>query len=145
MIESLIISLAALVVILAFLMYHSGAPAILKLTVFPALIAAIILGTVVYKDRLGAPINAYPKGEFLYVFHQSGQSGEVIYLWVWTADRGQRLHTFDYDRQTMEELEEAKGRAEDGQEYGQFTANTESGFDYEQADEPHEPREGFEK
>ncbi len=145
MTEVLIISLAAMVVILAFLMYYSGAPAILKLAVFPALIAALILGTAVYRDSLGAPIHSYPKGEFLYVFHQSGQSGEVIYLWVWTADRGQRLHTFDYTRETMEELEEAKARSESGgQEYGQFTPN-EDGFDYDQVDEPHETTEGFTK
>ncbi len=145
MIEALSISLAVMVCILAFLVYYSGAPAVLKLTVFPALIATVILGTVVYKDRLGAPINAYPQGEFLYVHHQSGEGGDVIYLWVWTADRGQRLHTFDYDRETMQELEEAKSRSEGGQEYGQFTPNTEDGFDYEEVDEPHNQTEGFTK
>ena len=61
MIESLIISLAALIILLAFLTYYSKAHYTVKLTVFPALIAVIILGAVVYKDRLGAPINAYPR------------------------------------------------------------------------------------
>ena len=136
MVESLIIFAILLIVIMAFLVYHSKAHYAVKAAVFPALIAAIIFGAVIYQDRLGAPINSIPKEGFYYVHHQAGEGGEVIYIWVWTADRGQRLHIIPYTRELMEQLMEAGGRAADGQEYGQFNA-TEQGFDYEQADEPH--------
>ena len=136
MVESLIIFAILLIVIMAFLMYYSKAHYAVKAAVFPALIAAIIFGAVIFQDRLGAPINSAPKGDFQYVYHQAGSEGSVIYIWVWTADRGQRLHILPYERELMEQLEEAKGRAEGGQEYGQFNA-TEQGFEYEQGDEPH--------
>ncbi len=141
MTESLITSVIFLIVIVAFLMYYSTAHYAVKIAVFPALIAVVIFGAVIYQDRLGAPINALPKGDFQYVHHQSGDGGDVIYLWVWTAERGNRLHTFPYDRETMEELEGAKDRAEGGQEYGRFNA-TEQGFDYEEADDPYESEGG---
>ena len=144
MIESLIISAILLIVIVAFLVYHSTAPYAEKAAVFPALIAVIIFGYLIFIDNLGAPINSIPQGDFQYVHHQAGNSGEVIYLWVWTADRGQRLHTFPYDRETMEQLEEAKGRSEGGTEHGRFTA-TGDGFDYEQTGEPMENGEVFTK
>lgn len=133
-----------LIVLLAFLLYYSTAHYLVKVTVFPALIAALYFGTVIYIDQMGAPINSVPKGDFQYVHHQAGEGGEVIYLWVFTVERGQRLHSVPYTRETMEQLEEAKGRAEEGQEYGQFT-QTDEGFEYDQADEPTTTEEGFTK
>jgi len=145
LIETLIILAALVIVIVAFLMYHSSAPWGLKLTAFPALIAMIYFAANVYISHLGAPINAIPKGDFQYVHHQSGEGGEVIYLWVFTVERGQRLHSVPYTREIMEQLEEAKGRAEEGNdEYGQFNEDG-NDFDYEQVDEPHETEEGFTK
>lgn len=141
MVELLIISAIILIVIVAFLLYYSTAHYAVKVAVFPALIAVVIFGAVIYQDRLGAPINSIPKGDFQYVYHQAGDGGDVIYLWVWTADRGQRLHTFPYDRETMQELEEAQGRAANGQEYGRFNV-TEQGFEYDQADDPYESEGG---
>ena len=116
MTELLLFSLASLIVIAAFLLYYSKAHYAVKIAVFPALIAVVVFGYTIFVSSMGAPIPTVPKGVFTYVHHQSGNSGEVIYLWVWTADRGQRLHTFAYDRETMEDLEEAKGRAEGGAE-----------------------------
>lgn len=129
---------------MAFLTYHSAAHYAVKLIVFPALIAAIIFGYTIFTDRLGAPINAYPEGDFQYVHHQSGEGGDLIYLWAYTVDRGQRLYAFDYTRDTMEDLEGAKGRAENGTEYGKFNATQEDGFEYESVQEP-QSTEGFEK
>ena len=100
MTELLIISLASVIVIAAFLMYHSSASYLLKLSVLPALIAAIIFGYTIFTNNMGAPISALPQEVFQYVHHEAGQGG-VIYLWVCTADRGRRLHTFPYDRETM--------------------------------------------
>ena len=144
MVESLILSAVILIVLVAFLMYYSKAHYAVKIAVFPALIAVVIYGYAIYTDNMGAPINSVPKEGFYYVHHQAGEGGEVIYVWVWTADRGQRLHVGPYERETMQALEGARGRAEGGQEYGRFKANGD-GFDYEQTDAPMENMEGFTK
>ena len=134
MVETLFISAILFIVVVAFLLYYSTAHYAVKIAVFPALIAAIVFGYLIFTDNLGAPINSVPQGDFQYVHHQAGNSGEVIYLWVFTVERGQRLHSVPYSRETMKQLEEAKGRTEGGTEYGQFIA-TGDGFDYEQTGE----------
>ena len=143
--ELLLLSLIFVIVIAAFLMYYSRAHYAVKIIVFPALIAAGLFGYTIFVDNMGAPISSMPKGVFTYVHHQSGEGGEVIYLWVWTADRGQRLHTFPYTRETMEQLEGAQGRAETGTETGQFNGNETGDFDYERVEGQYETDGGFTK
>ena len=73
-------------------------------------------------DRMGAPIERMPVGEFEYVHHSVSSTGEFIYIWVYTDDRGNRLHAVPYNRETAKELNQAKKQEEKGEEMiGEFS------------------------
>ena len=72
-----------------------------------------------YVSSLGAPIQAFPDTEFVYVHHNI--AGKTIELWVWTEERGNRLHEIPYSQETAEELEKAKKKSQNGRpQKGEF-------------------------
>lgn len=106
------VSFVALAVLVAVLCYISRAYSVLKAVTLAALVMLGLGLETHYRDQLGAPIAAYPQEEFTYVNHQVQH--EQIFLWVWTKERGNRLHVIPFDQETAEKLEEAKKKSEAG-------------------------------
>lgn len=124
--EPLAISAVVLVVLMAFTVYYSTIHAAIKVVVFPLLIVAAISGWSFYKDNLGAPIKSLPIGVFKYVHHIASQGGEMILVWVYTKERGHRLHQLPYSRELMKDLEEAKDGKEGQEANGRIVPENES-------------------
>jgi len=106
------VSYVVMAVSSAILLYTSRAFFAIKLV---ALASVVVLGLGLeahYRDQLGAPIAAYPEGEFEYVYHSV--QGDSIYLWVWNKTKENRLYVIPYDQETAEELEKAKQQAQEG-------------------------------
>lgn len=123
-----VISASGLLVccVVAYLLYYSRAHWIVKMMSLPLVI--VLTTTMVYTafDRMGAPIENYPEGKFSYVFHSVSSDGKLIYIWVETKERGNRLHAIPYNRETAKKLEEAQRAEKQGSEQvGQFAVETE--------------------
>jgi hypothetical protein len=111
----------------AYLLYYSSVHWLVKLIALP--VTLVFTATMVYTayDRMGAPIKNKPVGEFEYVHHVVSQDGRFIYVWVYTDERGNRLHAIPYDRQTAKELNQAKKQEEKGEQMvGEFKIEEES-------------------
>jgi hypothetical protein len=111
----------------AYLLYYSSVHWLIKLVSLP--ITLVFTATMVYTayDRMGAPIERMPVGEFEYVHHSVSSAGDFIYIWVYTDERGNRLHAVPYDRETAKELNQAKKQEEKGEEMvGEFSMEEES-------------------
>lgn len=99
--------------LVVFLLYYSSITKYIKTT---ALTLLVIFGILVYSkylEELGAPIDNTPSGEFVYVHHTV--KGDWIYVWVWTEERGDRLHIVPYSQETAESLQGAKEETDKGQ------------------------------
>ena len=119
-----IITISGLLVccLVAYLLYYSSVHWLIKLVSLP--VTLVFTATMVYTayDRMGAPIERMPVGEFEYVHHIVSSTGEFIYIWVYTDDRGNRLHAVPYNRETAKELNQAKKQEEKGEEMiGEFS------------------------
>lgn len=115
-IETIIILAGLFVcVVVAYLVYNSQAHWFAKLIALPLVIA--LTATMVYTalDRMGAPIEAEPKGEFAYLHHTLSANGEKIFIWIYTEERGNRLHVIPYKRETAKALNDAKQKAKQGE------------------------------
>ena len=124
-----IITISGLLVccMVAYLLYYSRVHWLVKLVSLP--ITLVFTATMVYTayDRMGAPIERMPVGEFEYIHHSVSTTGEFIYIWVYTDDRGNRLHAIPYNRETAKELNRAKEQEEQGtQMLGQFSSEGEA-------------------
>lgn len=108
--------LSALVV---FLIFYSPLNKAIKTI---ALTVLILLGLTTqehYIDQLGRPIELHPDGSFVYVHHVV--QGDNIFLWVWTENNGNRIHSIPYTQETAKELQDGKEKAENGVEQeGEF-------------------------
>lgn len=113
------IAFTVLALAMAILLYVSQAHKIFKAL---ALSSLIVLGLGLeahYRENLGAPIEGYPPGEFIYIHHQL--QGQTILLWVYLEGIGHRLYVLPYDQETAEELKEGKDEQAEGHEQsGQF-------------------------
>ena len=123
-IETLIVVSGLFVcVVVAYLVYNSRAHWFAKLLALPLVLA--LTTTMVYTalDRMGAPIEAQPIGKFKYLHHALSADGGEIFIWIYTQERGHRLHVVPYSRETAKALNEAKQKANDGkQQVGSFGA-----------------------
>lgn len=106
--------------LVVYLMFYSTLNKFIKAI---ALTVIVLLGLITqdhYISNLGKPINAYPVGEFVYVFHVP--QGDDISVWVWTEEDGNKLHTIPYSQEAAEKLQNAKEKSEAGQaQKGEFT------------------------
>jgi hypothetical protein len=96
------------------LTYTSRIHLAFKLATLPLTIVLATLGGVYYLDNLGAPLAKPLPSEFKYQAHVI--DGDTLFVWISTEERGERLHTIPYERETAKALEEAKEEKEEGKE-----------------------------
>ena len=106
--------------LVVFLVFYSSLNKLIKAI---ALTAMLLLGLTTqdyYVSQLGKPIDAFPVGDFVYVHHVP--QDDFIYLWIWTEDKGNKLHVIPYSAEVAKALQEGKEKASDGAEQeGEFT------------------------
>jgi hypothetical protein len=125
MIEVIIFGCVLLCVLVALLMYWSTAPFLVKLITLPFTIVFSLF--IIWQMILmaGAPIKAFPEGEFSYVHHENLNGGKAIALWAWTEQHQDfRLFLFPYDRETAKKLQKAQQKRKQGRKInGKFKKN----------------------
>lgn len=128
----LVLTLGGLSVILvAFLVYYSQAPTLIKLLAMSLLVCFGILSERHYRSVLGAPIEMRPPDGFLYVWHEITNYGEIV-IWANVDGLGHRLYKIPYDRETAKSLEEAGQSKEEGVPVeGQFIQDADGDGSYE--------------
>lgn len=113
----IVIGIIILCVFVALINYYSSVPNILKFIILPFTVLFGIYSVYFVYDKLGAPIEGMPEGNFEYVHHVGANRGEQIILWAVKEQRS-RLYIFDYSRENMKQLQEANQQIE--------TTNTET-------------------
>ena len=102
---------AAALLSLCFLVYASQVSKLVKTSAVSICFLSGLMTYEHYVTALGAPIQAIPTGDFNYVNHRiSGD--DLIYVWIVTEDRGDRLYVFPYSRDAARQLEQAKEKKE---------------------------------
>lgn len=105
--QLIIVGLIVLCVIISVMIYYSTVHVALKLVALPfTIIFAIQTAYFVY-DKLGSPIEGMPVGEFEYNHHKTAGTGDFIMLWA-NQDTRNRLYIFEYNREDMKKMNEAK-------------------------------------
>lgn len=112
----LAIALAILLgITIAFLMYFSTAHVLLKLIVFPIILATGVIVYDYYIEFLGQPVMEKPQGEYKY-HHHIISGDDTIVIWLEDIQGAHRLYKFPYDREDAKDLEEAREGKENSQE-----------------------------
>jgi hypothetical protein len=96
--------------LLVFLVYYSRIHLMLKLITLPLAIMLSGLVTLNYLDNLGAPLGRELPAEIEYMHHEV--QGKLVFVWIKTDDRGNRIHVIPYERNQVKALEEAKKKKE---------------------------------
>jgi|SaaInlV_125m_DNA_1040241.scaffolds.fasta_scaffold130046_2 hypothetical protein len=121
MIFEIVLGLGLLVCFfMAFLMYTSAAPFLVKLIAMPTAVVYLIMCVYLIVVLSGAPIKNEPEGVWTYVHHEV--VGDNIVLWAyWGEENKHRLYEFEYDREKAKKLNEAKeGRKKGVAQNGEF-------------------------
>jgi len=116
-IQTIVAGLVVLCAVVAVINYYSNAPIIIKLLTLPITIAFSIYTAYFVYEKLGAPIQGMPEGNFEYIWHKSSDGGDNIILWAEQVNRT-RLYIFEYNRENMKKLEEARQEMEEGTREG---------------------------
>jgi len=121
---SMYVTYVVVALLLTIMIYSADVHKTLK---FCTLTVFILFGLVVdyhYRNSLGAPIENYPQGEFLYVHHEN--IGGDILIWAATEAKGDRLYRIPYDQDTAEELAEMQQQGND--QVGEFIQEEDDRF-----------------
>jgi len=92
---------------ISFGIYYSKVPMYVKLLALPFNIIFFLYTIHYVNEKLGAPIEGVPNGEFGYIYHVTTNGGKDIILWALQEDVD-RLYIFEYNRENMKRLEDAK-------------------------------------
>lgn len=100
--------------VIAILSYASKAPTWIKLAVLPLFLVIVVLGYTHYVDLLGSPVPTRPVGMQHYVQHIITADKKIV-IWVWSNERGHRLHRYPYNREDAAKLQQqAEGENGEG-------------------------------
>ena len=113
----------------AILTYYSRAWFLVKLITMPFAVLTSIAAIWTIISLAGAPIDKYPKDEWIYVGHQIIDKGENIVLWIWKDELLDfRLHKFPYTREMQKKLNEAQESMSNGSpQQGEFKNDAKTG------------------
>lgn len=107
------------------LAYVSTLRSVIKLVILPVFLVTVALGYDHYLREIGKPAAIALPAEAHYVAHRV-TNDDTILVWLRTSE-GDRLYIIPYSRDAAKELEQAKGKAEEGKEQSVKTEITKGG------------------
>lgn len=111
--------------IIAYLVYKTRAPWLVKYSALPVFILVCVVLTNVYLSTLGSALVGVPTRDGILVSASLSVDGRDVFILVLHERDEYRLYTFPYDRKTMEEMSQAEKRA--GQNGGMVVVGSKNG------------------